>query len=84
MLGNKKPNITLLDIIASFSPPVLAIHYRKPNSTEDVVHKIPLTIKPTHTSQILYDELLIKHGNFMGPKMINSSQVFLLPGQKNS
>ena len=72
---SKHELITPLDIMACYSPPSLAIHFRKPNDSKELIHKIHLQLKPTHTAKSLYDEIVKRHSQYIGPTVINQAQV---------
>ena len=77
-----RQDIIPLDILACYAPPSIAVHFRKPNDSIDMIHKITLRIKPAHTSQSLFDELQKRHSKYIGPTVINQAQVPISSGQK--
>jgi hypothetical protein len=72
---SKHEPITPLDIMACYSPPSLAIHFRKSKDTKALLHKIQLSLKPSHTAKSLYDEVVKSHYQYIGPAVINKAQV---------
>ena len=64
-----------IDIMAKYTPPTLALHYKMQNQSEDYLHQIPVNVTPNATAQEIYDTLLVEHYAYIGPKTMRPPQV---------
>jgi acyl-ACP thioesterase len=64
-----------IDIMVKYSPPMIALHYKMQNQSEDYLHQIPINVKPTASAQAIYEELLVEHFAYIGPKTMRKPQV---------
>jgi hypothetical protein len=67
--------------MAKYDPPMLALHYRVQNHEEDYLHQIPVDIKQGATANQLYEELIVSHKAYIGPKTMRKAQVLKLLGK---